>query len=340
MKKKTIIANLLLGLLIFGCQPSTTMPTHSPNTIATFPAKLAPTASVIASITIIPTASQTPEPLTPTPLPTISAGTTKESLTQFVQENGGCQLPCVLGLTPGLSDKMMGQGFVHDFQDNANGLKNKVNILGSTKNNQGGILLMFIDSDKSVSITLDYFLDGNTINQILLSGSSSQTLEGGGAKKQFGLPYFDTLLSAFTLPQILATYGLPSQILVRPFPDYVGHPSPPAQYTFAFILLYPDKGFLVEYISERLEQNGFFVGCRTKPYSLNLSAWDPNEPLTLLEAVQNLSGLEGISDQNAEAFKPMEDVTALSTKDFYEIFKNANSEACIKTPKELWPLDR
>jgi hypothetical protein len=125
--------------------------------------------------------------------------------------------------------------------------------------------------------------------------------------------------------------------LIRPVTDDPGRPSPPAQYTFSFVLVYPKNGFLIEYISERRESEEFFVGCPTKPYSLNISAWNPNTSHNLGDAVEFFSSIDGINNQNVSAYKSLEDVTAHNISQFHEMFRDPNSSECIETLKELWP---
>lgn len=325
MRTLNITFILLLALLIGACYSSV-----SNDSVPT---------KIDGFSTSTPPPPLNPEIPPPTSLPTISANNSKEILESFVQENGGCKLPCIMGLTPGMSENTEVNSFMQYFQKNTREAENQINnisIWSYLENDQGGISLRFFENNRSVSIGLGLIVDGSKLNQLLLSGESYQHLEGG-AKKQFGDLYFNDLLRQFTLMEILNLYGLPTQILVRPFPDDPGHPSPPAQYTLDFVLVYPEKGFLIQYISERTERGKYFVGCPTKPYSINISAWDPNTPLNLVDAVEYFSNIDGINSQNVSAFKAVENVTSLSIRQFYEIFRNPNSNECIETPKELWP---
>lgn len=332
MKTAKIIFTLVLTFLNVGCQ------TLAGNNNLT-PTKVNAVSTTSVDIAITPSFSPTPERLTPTALPLISDNNTKEILESFVKGNGGCKLPCVMGLTPGLSENTELNAFINYFQDNTREAENRINdidVWTYIKNEQGGMSLRFFEDNKSISIGLGYITDGGKVNRIFLSGESYQHLDGG-VKKQFGNLNFNILLNQFTLAEILNLYGPPTQILIRPFPNDLGHPSPPAQYTFDFVLVYPENGFLIQYISERTQQGKYFVGCPTKPYSLNISTWSPKTPLNLVDAVEYFSNIDGISNQNISAFKLIEEVTSLNNAQFYEIFRNPNSNECVETHKELWP---
>lgn len=312
---------------------------HPPATENSIPTKISTPATFENDISITPTPLLIPERPTPTILPAISADNTKETLERYIKENGGCKLPCIMGLTPGLSENPEVNAFIEYFQQNAREAENltdDVNIWSYLESSQGGISLRFFEENKSVSIGLGFIIDRDKVSQILLGGESLQYFDGG-AKTQFGDPYFNSLLREFTLSSVLSVYGPPSQVLIWPFPDSPGRPSPPAQYTFSFVLLYTEKGFLVQYTSERKERDNYFVGCPTEPHSLDISAWDPKVPLDLINAVKYFSNVDGINSQNASVFKALEDVTSLNIMEFYEVFRATGTTECIETLKDLWP---
>lgn len=322
---------LLLASFIGACR--------SPVIEKSVPTKVGTSSSSANDISITSTPLLISEKPTPTFLPEISANNTKEILERYVRENGGCRLPCIMGLTSGLSENPEVNAFIQYFQQNAREAENltdDINIWSYLEGDQGGVSLRFFEENKSVSIDLGFITNGGKVSQILFGGESYQHLEVG-AKTQFGDPYFNSLLREFTLSNVLNVYGLPSQILIWPFPDSPGRPSPPAQYTFSFVLLYTEKGFLAQYTSERKERDNYFVGCPTEPHSLDISAWDPKVHLDLMDAVKYFSNIDGINSQNASVFKALEDVTSLNIREFYEVFRATGTTECIETLKDLWP---
>lgn len=331
MKNLKAALPLLLISLIVAC--------HVPISRNSTPTNIDVVSVTPSNNSVTPSPFSTKVDSTPTSLPAISTDTSKEVLEDFVQGNGGCKLPCIMGLAPRLSENPEVNAFIEYFQQNAREAENltdDVNIWSYLESSQGGISLRFFEENKSVSIGLGFIIDGDKVSQILLGGESLQHFDGG-TKTQFGDPYFNSLLHEFTLSNVLNIYGLPSQILIWPFPDSPGHPSPPAQYMFSFVLLYNEKGFLAQYTSERKERDNYFVGCPTEPHSLDISAWDPKVPLDLIDAVKYFSNVDGINSQNASVFKALEDVTSLNIREFYEVFRATDTTECIETLKDLWP---
>jgi len=355
MKTKTLVAALLLVGLIAGCR-SIAEPGSTPAMIArittTLPAGPAATQTVtetfvrtatptLTATSIPPTATKTPtlQP-TPTALPGISTENAREVLTRLVQENGGCQLPCIMGLAPGLSDQAAVDAFIHYFQENAResqDIVENVNVWGHVNKDQGGMRLMFWKNQVSVQVGLGYRLNEDRVGYLDFFGEAYQHLDDGGMKMLYGSPYYFDLLGQFNIAQVLLTYGEPNQIFIRVHPDDLWHPSPPAQYQFDIVLFYAQPGFSIVYTVLRAEEDGYYVGCPTQPHSLNITSWFPSSLATLADAIQEFERVNSISQQKVDGYKLIEDATALTDIDFYEAFQNPNTDVCIQTLKELWP---
>lgn len=274
----------------------------------------------------------------PTNLPPMSTENRKAVLTSFVQENGGCQLPCILGLTPGISSQLAVNSFVRYFQINSREAEDQINnisIYAFADKEWSGADLRFFENRVNVSVSMASQITDGKVERIMFGGQAMQLMDVG-AKKLFGDLYYEDLLKSFSLSTILEVYGRPGQIIIRPFPDDLGHPSPPAQYTFDVVLFYPKQGFVAEYISVRAEDGDNFIGCPTKSYTTRIASWNPAESMSLTEAIKYFSNLDGISETNIREYKQLQDVTSLSLAEFYNVFRMSNTSDCIKTPKELW----
>jgi len=251
----------------------------------------------------------------------------------------------VMGLTPGNSDRTVVNSFIGYFQVHAHETDDRldnVNVSSYLQNDEGGIGLMFYQNNVNVQIEIDYLMNGNIVKNIILDGeakyiSTAQDGVGITAKKLFGNLYYNELLRSFSLSQILNTFGNPEKVIILPFPDYPHRPSPPAQYPFNFVLFYPDLGFTIEYIAQRQEHNGDYIGCPTQSYAVNISAWDPSYSLTLAEAVKYFSNTDGINSENWVTYKPIQNITTLDIIHFADIFKDPTSQECVATKKDAWP---
>jgi|GEM_PF-6188781 len=328
-KLKTLFTFIVLVSLFVGCNSSSETET------------ILPTSEPPTSIAL-PSVPNTSLPPTPTSLPLISDDSPKIALSVYVQQNGGCRLPCLLGLSPGLSDRSAVDAFVNYFERNAIETENRidsVDIYTYTSNERGGVRIIFWEQYTSLYIGLGYMLEDN---QIKIISFFAQALlykddEDNSAEKSFGNPYFSKLLSDFTLQKILTTYGEPSQILIRPYPNIPGYPSPPAQYIFNFALYYPELGFLIDYIVIREEQSEYYMGCPTQPYLLELVSWDPDDLLSVNEVAFYITNGEGMSAEYVGGFRPIEEVTSISITEFYSEFSNPDSKECVQSLKALWP---
>lgn len=332
MKKKFFEVTMLLSWAFSGCWSASSI--QEPTALAgaeTYTSNQRPTQTID---------SETPALLpSPTNLPKLTVENRKDLLTNFVQENGGCQLPCILGITPGVTDSLAAQVFTDYFETNSREADNQINDIAVdtfANNNWAGVYLGFFENKIFIHTRLAVEIIGDKVSQTFFFGQATQIIDTG-AKKLYGDSYYNHLLKSFLLPNILETYGQPDQIIIRPSPEYLGHPSPPAQYTFGFVLFYPQWGFVVEYIAVREENADNFVGCPTKPYVLHLSSWDPNKSITMNESIVHFSNLDGISKGNFSDYKQLQDVTSLKVIDFYNTFRVLNSSECVQTPKNLWP---
>jgi len=332
MKKKFRVLATLLVWLLSGCS-SVSSEQVSPLTTPIITSNLVerPT-QVFASQTPVPLSTSTSVLPTPTK---ISYG-----LLSFVKENGGCKLPCIFGLTPGNSSRTAVNALLGNLMNSHLSAEQRNNATIDTFANYGweGASLSFVENKANIKVELASRSRDEEVDRLDFSAEALQSIDGG-AKKIYGDPYYDELLTPFTLSNILETYGQPDQIIIRPSPDDEGHPSPPAQYTFDFVLFYPEQGFVVEYVSVRNEKGKNFIGCPTESYLTQLSTWNPDEGKSINEVIKYkyFTNLDSISKENISEYKQLQNVTPLNVTDFYNMFRVSNSSDCVGTPKESWP---
>lgn len=334
MKKELIFLTLIVIVVISlsNCARAETQ------SIPTIMVTRTPEPSVVATNTTSSTQTATATPqITPTSLPDISADTAKDVLVQFMQTNGGCQLPCLLGLTPGISSQVETDAFLVYFRRNRHPLDakdNKVGIETSTEKYGAGVRMQFWYEDITTDIGLGYRMDKDVVSQAIFT-SSARRYSDNVVKSLYDDANYKNVLEYFSLDNILNTYGPPSEVLIAPFPDDPGHPSPPAQYVFSTVLVYPQKGFLVQYVSVRGQKGEYYFTCPANSY-IDVSTWDPKQDFPLSRAVSFFSGVDSINSASLEYFKKIEEATSDSIQSFYEKFKALDSRTCIETKKSLW----
>ena len=362
MRARTFLIIMLLfwGINACGSQPrldpTTTLPIASPTPLPTSlptvpyltptitkPAIPLPTSTLEVTSAIKPSPSVTPEE-TPTSsilvgLPDLSINQAKEALEGFVETNGGCKLPCLITLSPAGSSIQDFWSYLNYFGQNTHQSDSKLDgyDLKTYEENPGGNLsLTFWKDNVSVSFDYDFVYSGNNFWGSLYTYMFQQA-EGGSAPL-YDHPYNDQLVKSYSLPHILDTYGPPDQVLIWVFTNFAGHQIPSDGYPLDFVLFYPQKGFLVEYLSWANEGEGFYSGCPSHS-PINLAVWNPGKPRTLAQAAAGLNIQFGINSHNADHFKPIQDASNFSMAKFYSTFSKPDSKDCIQTPINLWNED-
>jgi hypothetical protein len=225
-------------------------------------------------------------------------------------------------------------------QESNNQLDN-LNIYSHSTNDGGGVRLVFWKNRIRVDVGVGVSFKENDIEYISLSTGVYEhigELGNGSAKILSSNPYFDELLGHFSISHIFLEYGKPTEIWVYPFPEYLpDHPYSTSSYPFDFVLLYPDRGFAVEYIARVKESDGFLVGCPDTAY-MEIASWNPTWEFGFAEISDFFEGsTDSINVSNSIYFRQIQDVTSMSVDDFYESYKNQSASECVKTPKDLWP---
>lgn len=281
----------------------------------------------------------------PTSLPDFNLDTARQVLAKFVQENGGCRLPCLLGLSPIDSNRssveLLSQYFQAHSQRSDDQL-NSLSIYSHYNADYGGVKLVFWKNRVRVDIGIGVSFINDNIDYIGLStGVYKHTGEGANESAEIlsRHPNYDELLGHFSLSNILIDYGKPNEIWVRPFPEDELHRSTyvTGSYPFDFVLIYPDRGFAIEYIARvKDEGDGYLTGCPSTAY-MKIASWNPERRFQFAEIAKYFEGTDSLSVSNFTDFKQLQDVTSIKVQDFYNQYKDSTFSECVKTLRDLWP---
>ncbi len=272
----------------------------------------------------------------PTAQPTLTVAKAKEVILDLLKSNGGCQLPCLWGITPGITNMDSFNGSLSTFGEIS--VAKDVYIHSHSREQNGSITFILWNDNIRIPFVLSYYKDKEeSIDHLTLSAQAGRE-EGQGVnqsiKAVYGEPFFYQILSYYLLPNILSTYGIPSDILIAPFPDDPDYPSD-AKIPFSIVLFYQDKGIFVEYILPKEKIGKYLVGCPKKAGYLTVIVWPPDQHLSI-EIVASMNSGLGMNTLNVDYFKAIENATEMTPEDFYQIFKNPNNTTCIETPKNIW----
>lgn len=347
MRKQERWIKIVIVLLFFsvaGCAGPVSTAIQSSPTGAAMPTPSV-TAQAVTS-TASPTSSTRPPTSTisatshlasAVPRPTLVAGEAKALVFDLLGNNGGCRLPCLWGLTPGQTDIPSLNDFMAQFGNLAS-----PDVYISTDNfgELGGFSLSHRENSVHIGTGFSYYKNSKNTRLELLGMYGSALYELGKdpdwlspeVSPLYGDASFNQAFEYYMLPQILSNYGQPTQVLLAPFPDDPDR-SDITWHPFILVLLYPEEGIFVEYVSPRETAGNNFIGCPSKSH-ISLAVWSPESGLALEYVIQK-AGSE-INELNKEYFKPVEEATTLSLADFYQKFKNPENTDCLETSKKLW----
>ncbi len=243
----------------------------------------------------------------------------------MIKSNGGCELPCVWGATPGQSDasvliETMARFGV--FETETYYTYHHIDwcsFFAQIKlENTNDFLRLQIGCDATA----------NTIKiiGITLEAQSSDFVN------VFTDPDFKVLTHYYSISNILNTYGKPEEVLIGTWGE---DPFLKATYTpFSVVLVYEQRGILFEYISPMIEVGSSFTGCPQEG-RIRVVAWDPTSPPAFSEIADNSSS-DGYNSLGFEYFKSLADATGISLDEFYRIYSSESNTECLLTPSSMW----
>jgi hypothetical protein len=247
---------------------------------------------LIITATVMTTSYPSPSlpALTPTwtPLPTLPPEKAQELISELMETNNGCRLPCWWGITPGETSWQEAHHFFAPFASEIH--------KGKTKEQGYGVL---------------YGLEGNPLG----GGAGFWTDEKGVIQKILVGPA--STKRRFELDSLLQDYGKPSDVYI------VTYSNAPFNYIpFSLAVGYRQQRILAVFELEAQPEGDYIVACpqTTAP---KLILWSNKEDLTKkrvqeeLGNNQNVRNLERVSDLSIEEFyqifKNRENKTCIET---------------------------
>jgi hypothetical protein len=236
--------------------------------------------------------------LTPTwtPLPTLPPEEAQELISELMETNNECRLPCWWGIIPGETTWAEARQFfdtfakeIHVSQRRDHGILIVYDVEGSTR--EGGIGL-WLDKE-------------NVIIKI----------ETGPI----------TLQDHFRIDRLLHNYGPPSEVYIRATPSFPSRDLP-----FTLVLYYSQEQFLLNYQLWARKVDNNLLAC-PKDQGPYITIWSPSEEWTN-ERLQS----EVLGASPSRLLRPLDEVTDLRVEDFYRIFSKQDNDSCIETPVGKW----
>jgi hypothetical protein len=302
MKKISWLMVIIIALLLAGCSNTTTLTaTLEASATGAVSTQITVTPSMTGTYPPEPTITLTPLPPTWTPQPTLNSREAQKLLSNLLKDNGGCKLPCFWGITPGETTWQEANNFLETFTS------------FSVRDFPDGIRwiepLIPFPREKYGTIRHSYRFHNGVVESIQA--------------------YNSDLAPVFYLTNFLITYGPPSEVWIRTQAIEEQGSQP-----FEVALFYPEQGILMDYSGGNLTTVGADLrNCLGSELdSPFIFLWDVSEKMSFDQAIKGL-----LNESYDDPFLPLEEAAGMDAKTFYESFRTPGNNACIVTPKNLWP---
>jgi hypothetical protein len=326
MKKNFLILALLI--LLAGCienhiQPGSNTQVPGSDDTTVMPTK-EPRVTATSLSTPISTSTSTPV-VRPTPPPTYTVDQAYKELLELLESNGGCQIPCIVGLDP-----------LGSTSDDALVVLSPLSGIAqfTAYDKYGGEFYFHLPiNDEILRIALIYSVkQTRDVIEILYLNVLLERAVEDGFEDVFDSPEFYRMLELFSLKSILMTYGPPNEIYIRADLMQIDQPIP--YHPFYLLLAYPDKGFFIEYVSSIEQQEGKVIGC---PVHSHFHIWTFHEEddADFREILQDDPFFKYYLP-DFPGYKPIAEATEIGVDEFYELYLG-NEQYCLESPREIWP---
>ncbi len=330
-KNKNIVISMLFTSILISCisviQPTKPLIISHPSQ-TTIIKKTITTTKIMLTSTLTPSA--TPKPtimmsVTPTVIPTIHLPsptfgptftlTERNSLIiNLLEKNSDCLLPCFWDFTPGTTTWEEVSKFMYYMGDYPP-------FKAIFDNNS--LYTVEYQDDGDLGINLGFY-----VNEELVDFIMSQIIVKNDSK------LLNNFERVYSLSSFMMKYGQPSRIWLMLVTGEIEYPSS----TYLMIwLFYDQKGYAIIYYdsAERAGEN--YQICPNKPL---IEAKNPLQFELFMQDAKNPSPLENIYTllgMKISDYKSIDEATGIDVTDFYNLIINGNDNACITTPRSIWP---
>lgn len=307
-------------LILMACESSNISPTITATVVVSTDTLVSPTYTMTPSA--IPTRTEVVD--TRTPVPTLPADTADARVLELLKTNAGCTLPCWWGITPGVTRSDETQSILEPF------LGAVVSEVRYGFTEDAGLLLMRPQPENGLRVEVQYLAKDNVVSMIYVNTAMTRDTY----KMVYDDPFYQEIMSAYTLEAMLTKYGKPDQILIRSFSELAANNNPTQ-----ILLYYPKEGIVAQYFS----RNGFeqkdssFLNRTCPPKShISLRLFKPDSGLSLTYVLS--------IDDNFSRYRDISESTNMTIDTFVQAYQaydektlKSNCPADLKTPWNLWP---
>lgn len=269
---------------------------------------------------------------TPTTLPTltmISSLPEDEARTRILEllsNNGGCQLPCLWGITPGKSLYQEARTILLPL----NNISNSTHLYASSPDD---IAPAYTEGDLMLRTFIAYlYADDGIVKSIAFQSRELKKIttpdNGNELDPVFDSSVFGERMDFYMLHGILTAQGFPESVMLGTVANI---PSREPAGGFHILLLYPEQGILIDYETEMHKTGSYISGCPANAH-VEMDLYPPGNTDAFFASLEKTDAWA----VKKKWYKPLEEATSMSMAEFYETFREPNTR-CIETLASLWP---
>ncbi len=303
-----LISVIVITLVLTNCisYPTEKTPTNPAQMATNTPPNIVPTSRPTR---IRDTSTAIPSP-TWTPLATLSSDEAEQFISNLLESNRGCKLPCWWGIVPGQTRWDEAEQFFSTF---------------ATEIGQGQE--GFEQEDDGYHHYTNYSMyytipgqptDGRTLYDVRDGVIVFISVDSTGNE------------ISYQLHRLLSSYGQPQSVYILTYPNVPFDILP-----FRILVHYPDQGIYAIY-EYPAENDGTTISSCPNSSGPSLYLDSPNQPyekyLTPFE--DSAKRLMGVNE--GDPLVNLQTATQMDVETFYETFKDPKTDMCLKTPANLW----
>lgn len=315
-------ALLILALTACGQTTPETQKILFVNTIA-----VTKTATVTATMTPTRTSVMVTTS-TPIAIPTLPKEDASARLLDLLANNGGCRLPCVWGITPGKSTYQEAQAILMPLSS--------ISIFTDFVAQTGVIHTWYKEDELILSTAVVFYVDIDSNDQIItkltFKAEELKELSDGGRGSIYDSKTFGERVRPYMLSEVLSQLGKPDLVEVQTYGRQITGTG-----GFEMVLLYPNQGVLVHYVTQMQTAGGNAKGCLTNA-KVEMEIYPSGNADSFVKALSNtLIWAIFVKEEPVDnlSWKPIDKATSMSLEQFYETFRESNDK-CIETPMKIW----
>lgn len=298
---------ILIGLpiVLLGCASNSNSITSIPATTTGMSLMENPTDTPTPISTLTNAQPSTAMPSNqPKPLPTQGDLSDEEYIYQLLQTNGGCELPCWLGIVPGETHWDEAERFLSSLSLGIDLIKDE------TTTEVNGISIrrrefhIYVDTGDATTYRFRLLTRDNLVTGIRVSSPLTNY--------------------HFLLKDLLSNQGVPDKIFIFTRSNVMEPPTP-----FNLILFYQEQRFLAAYSTLVYKENEQITACLD----------DVGPGLIIFPEKNDLSDqliAEIFIGPDPIGVLSVDDALGMSPADFYETYRNSET-SCLITPADIWP---